>query len=169
MIVIIEQDLEDHGSGRWNWKPHFFRGRWGDGRMWRLAWGLWSISYFPSPGLRKFHDHIASGRTAWTQPAEAEGRRGVSEHEPSDRHLPAELVRGPLVIRPHRQTHEPSRWLVLLASLHPEIDALIGGRDLRRMPGPEVERLLAEAESRLGVGRIGGGALPYDEAEGRGE
>lgn len=65
MIFVVEQDLRAHDGVRFAWRPELFRGKWCDGRMWRLSWGLWSISYYPSAGLRDFHDHIASGRTEW--------------------------------------------------------------------------------------------------------
>ncbi len=65
MILVFEQDSRDHGNGRFNWRPLFFRGRWQHGRTWRAAWGLWSISFYPSPGLHSFFDHVESGATEW--------------------------------------------------------------------------------------------------------
>jgi hypothetical protein len=65
LILVFEQDLQDHGQGRFNWRPSLFRGRWSGGLTWRVAWGLWSLSYYPSPGLRQFFDHIESGSTGW--------------------------------------------------------------------------------------------------------
>ena len=65
MILIFEQDTQDHGQGRFGWRPHWFRGRWGAGWTWRLAWGLWSLSYYPSEGLRAFCERIARGETEW--------------------------------------------------------------------------------------------------------
>jgi hypothetical protein len=65
MILIFEQDFQDHGRGRFDWRGSWFRGGWGDGRTWRIAWGLWSLSYYPAAGLRPFFDHVESGATEW--------------------------------------------------------------------------------------------------------
>jgi hypothetical protein len=65
VILIFEQDVREHDGRRFDWRPELFRGRWEDRRNWRLSWGLWSISYYPSPGLRAFMDHIESGNTVW--------------------------------------------------------------------------------------------------------
>lgn len=78
MILVFEQDIQDHGDGRFLWRPSWFVGDWQGGRNWRLAWGLWSLSYFPSPGLRRFMDHIAAGKAEWrgsqSQPDGSNGR-----------------------------------------------------------------------------------------------
>lgn len=68
MILIFEQDARDHGKGRFNWRPGWFRGKWKGRTTWRLAWGLWSLSYYPSPGLRDFFDHVQADRTSWQTP-----------------------------------------------------------------------------------------------------
>lgn len=65
MIVIFEQDLRPYDGRRFRVRPSWFSGRWGPGRTWRLAWGLWSISYYPSPGLRSFMERIETDKTEW--------------------------------------------------------------------------------------------------------
>jgi hypothetical protein len=65
MILVFEQDARDHGSGRFSWRISWFKARWGDGRTWRIGWGLWSLSYYPAAGLRPFFDRVESGRTEW--------------------------------------------------------------------------------------------------------
>lgn len=65
MILLLSQDVRDHGSGRFNWKPNWFSGAWQGGRTWRICWGLWSLSYYPSPGCKEFFDHVESGQTEW--------------------------------------------------------------------------------------------------------
>lgn len=65
MILIFEQDSRDHGNGRFNWRPSWFRGRWQGGTTWRFGWGLWSLSYYPSRGLRDFFDHVEACETEW--------------------------------------------------------------------------------------------------------
>jgi hypothetical protein len=65
VILIFEQDTRDHGSGRFRWRPSLFRGRWQGLVTWRFGWGLWSLSYYPAPGLRDFFDHLESGQTEW--------------------------------------------------------------------------------------------------------
>jgi hypothetical protein len=67
MILVFEQDPRDHGRGRFNLRASWFRGRWQGRVTWRLAWGFWSLSYYPSPGLREFTEHIESGATTWFQ------------------------------------------------------------------------------------------------------
>jgi hypothetical protein len=65
MILIFEQDTREHDGRCFGWRPELFRGRWRGRRNWRLMWGLWSISYYPSPGLRDFMEHIEAGNTRW--------------------------------------------------------------------------------------------------------
>jgi hypothetical protein len=65
MVLCLEQDLRDHGGGRFVWKPMFFRGYWHGRRTWRIGWGLWSLSYYPSPGLRDFFRYVEAGKTSW--------------------------------------------------------------------------------------------------------
>lgn len=74
MILIFEQDLREHCGRRFGWRVSWFRGRWGDGWTWRLAWGLWSLSYYPSPGLRPFMERIEAGLTEWHGDASAHTR-----------------------------------------------------------------------------------------------
>jgi hypothetical protein len=73
VILVFEHDSRDHGSGRFAWRPGLFCGRWGGGRTWRLSWGVWSISYYPSPGLRDFFARVESGATEWVTPPPGEG------------------------------------------------------------------------------------------------
>lgn len=68
MILIVEQDTRDHGQGRFAWRPTLFRGRWQGRTTWRVGWGLWTLSYYPSPGLRDFMDWIEAGNTEWRGP-----------------------------------------------------------------------------------------------------
>lgn len=71
MILIFEQDVRSRpGVGRFAWRPNWFKGRWDGGTTWRIGWGLWSISYYPSPGLRHFFDHVETGRTEWKSGSE---------------------------------------------------------------------------------------------------
>lgn len=65
MILIFEHDVRDHGRGWFNWRLSLFRGRWGGHPTWRLSWGLWSLSHYPSQGLRDFFDHAGSDLTEW--------------------------------------------------------------------------------------------------------
>lgn len=67
MILIFEQDVRPHGDAGWfNWRCLLFRGAWERrGRMWRIGWGLWSLSYYSSPGLRDFFRHVESGASGW--------------------------------------------------------------------------------------------------------
>jgi hypothetical protein len=67
MILVFEQDLTPRNGSRLSWRGSWFVGRWDGGRCWRVMWGLWSLSYYPSPGLRSFMDHIESGRTGWNE------------------------------------------------------------------------------------------------------
>ncbi len=70
MILIFEQDTRKHPDRtgrdvRFAWRPDWFSGYWDGGTTWRLSWGLWSLSYYPSPGLHDFMRHIEGGNTAW--------------------------------------------------------------------------------------------------------
>ena len=65
MILIFEQDTRKHDNGRFTLWPALFRGWWRNRRNWRIAWGLWSISYYPEPGLRSFFDWVEDGKTTW--------------------------------------------------------------------------------------------------------
>lgn len=65
MILIFEQDKTIRNGKRFTWRPLLFRGTYANGRTWRLCWGLWSISYYPAPGLRSFLDHVAAGKGIW--------------------------------------------------------------------------------------------------------
>jgi len=65
MILVIEQDTRRHSGVAWNWKPIWFSGSWKGRKTWRVGWGLWTLSYYPEPGLRDFFDHIEKGNTTW--------------------------------------------------------------------------------------------------------
>ena len=65
MIIVIEQDARPHNGKRFTWIPFRFRGWWNGRRTWRVAWGLWSVSCYPSPGLKEFFDYVESGATEW--------------------------------------------------------------------------------------------------------
>jgi hypothetical protein len=67
MILIFEQDIRVHDGRRFIWTPSWFVGRWEGKTNWRLMWGLWSISYYPSAGLRPFMEHIEGGNTVWRE------------------------------------------------------------------------------------------------------
>jgi hypothetical protein len=65
MIVIFEMDVRKYSGKRFNWRPGWFSARWNEGKMWRLAWGFWSLSSYPSPGLKDLFDHVRDGLTEW--------------------------------------------------------------------------------------------------------
>lgn len=65
MIIILEQDLTVRNGHRFSWRPYWFSGKWDGRRTWRLAWGIWSVSWYPSTGLRAFFDRVESGATEW--------------------------------------------------------------------------------------------------------
>ena len=63
MILCVEQDVRRHDGCRFRWTPTWFSGSWRNKRTWRFGWGMWSISYYPEPGLSDFFDHVE--RTKW--------------------------------------------------------------------------------------------------------
>ena len=65
MILVIEQDVRAHNGRRFTWRPLLFRGLWSGQRTWRIGWGLWSLSYYPEPGLRDFFRWIEGKNTRW--------------------------------------------------------------------------------------------------------
>lgn len=69
MILIFEQDTRSHGqrgeTGRFQWRACFFRGRWRGRTTWRLGWGMWSLSYYPEPGISDFFEWVELGQTHW--------------------------------------------------------------------------------------------------------
>ena len=65
MIVVFEQDTTVRNGRRFVWKPFVFRGHWDGRKTWRFGWGLWSVSFYPSSGLRSFFDHVQDGNTMW--------------------------------------------------------------------------------------------------------
>ncbi len=65
MILIFEQDIRKHEGKRFVWKVSLFKGDWQFKKTWRIMWGLWSLSYYPSKGIKDFYDHIESGGTKW--------------------------------------------------------------------------------------------------------
>lgn len=44
---------------------------------WRIGWGLWSLSYYPSPGLREFFNHVEARKTQWVSSEDIE--RDIAE------------------------------------------------------------------------------------------
>jgi len=65
MIIIFEQDLTVR-DGKWfKWLPYFFTGKWNNRRTRRIAWGLWSISYYPDKSLRAFFDSSRDINKGW--------------------------------------------------------------------------------------------------------
>ena len=74
MIIVLEQDSRKIDDKRFMWKPTWDTSRWmvwdGKGRVigrkvWRLCWGMWSLSYYADPGLRDFFEHINDVSTGW--------------------------------------------------------------------------------------------------------
>lgn len=68
MILILEQNVRPYPRNigkRWFWRPGFFRGIWKGMRTWRICWGLWSLSYYPEPGLHDFFEYIEKGNCRW--------------------------------------------------------------------------------------------------------
>lgn len=65
MILVFEQDTRPHRGKHFDWRVGWFRGRWKGKTTWRLCWGMWSLSYYPSPGLRDFFDYVRSDATEW--------------------------------------------------------------------------------------------------------
>ena len=65
MIILLEHDTRKHNGRRFSWKPGYWKMIWKDGYMHRWAWGLWSISIYPEPGIKDFHDYISAGNTEW--------------------------------------------------------------------------------------------------------
>ena len=63
MILVFEQDSRRRRGRRLTLRPVLFRGRWNGQRTWRLCWGMWSVSAYPSPGLREFFE--TAGRGCW--------------------------------------------------------------------------------------------------------
>ena len=61
MILVLEHDRR---FGFW-WRPRVWTFWWGYGRSRRLAWGWWSISTYPAPGLKEFFDYVREGNTEW--------------------------------------------------------------------------------------------------------
>ncbi len=66
MILLFEQDVRAHGGGRFRWKPSCDICRaWKGLLTWRVGWGIWTVSYYPSPGFREFIDDVRGGTTNW--------------------------------------------------------------------------------------------------------
>ena len=65
MIIVIEHDVRRHGGRRFAWRPGYFSGIWNGKRTRRFMWGLWSLSYYQSPGLNDFFRYIEAGNTEW--------------------------------------------------------------------------------------------------------
>jgi hypothetical protein len=68
MILVLEQDTRRHSGVAWNWKPLRFVGTWKGRKTWRIGWGLWTLSYYPEPGLRDFFEYVEKGNTRWYPP-----------------------------------------------------------------------------------------------------
>jgi hypothetical protein len=79
MILLIERDVRKHPNALPWWKPLVFRGTWEHGRTWRIGWGNWSLSYYPSRGMREFMWYISSGNTCWY-----EHRRSIQASEQAE-------------------------------------------------------------------------------------
>lgn len=61
MILIFEQDTRDS----FEWIPELFVSKFGKKRTWRFVWGIWSLSYYASPGLMEFIEHVADKAATW--------------------------------------------------------------------------------------------------------
>lgn len=61
MILILEQDTRDP----FEWVPELFISEFDKKRTWRFMWGWWSLSYYASPGLKEFTEHVADRAAAW--------------------------------------------------------------------------------------------------------
>jgi len=58
MILIFEIDKTVQNGKRWTWRPMRFHGTWKGKTTWRVGWGIFSISYYPSSSLKKFSDEL---------------------------------------------------------------------------------------------------------------
>jgi hypothetical protein len=63
MILIFEQDTRERDGKHFCFKPMLFNGAWRSQRTWRIGWGLWTLSYYPEPGLKDFFDYVEN--TQW--------------------------------------------------------------------------------------------------------
>lgn len=87
MILILEQDIRCRNAAgelaptghRFTWRPLLFRGPWHAGRTLRIAWGVWSLTYFPEEGLKDFLDHVEQRKTQWAKLGHTIGRIGVKQ------------------------------------------------------------------------------------------
>jgi len=61
MILILEQDTRDPMQ----WTPELFVSEFDKRRTWRFCWGIWSLSYYASAGLRDFVEHVADRAATW--------------------------------------------------------------------------------------------------------
>lgn len=84
MIVILEQDTRRYDGKRFAWKPFVWRGVFQGKPCSRYCWGLWSISFYRSPGLRDFFRHVESGETEWVMPENPTGMVGRRKPSPPD-------------------------------------------------------------------------------------
>ena len=59
MVFVFEMDLTRRKGKLFNWNPCLFKGKWECNKTtWRLGWGIWSISYYPSKSLRAFFEYV---------------------------------------------------------------------------------------------------------------
>jgi hypothetical protein len=65
MILIFEIDKTVRNGRRWVWRPMLFKGLWRGRRTWRVGWGLFTLSYYPVPGLRSFFQWVEGHNTCW--------------------------------------------------------------------------------------------------------
>jgi hypothetical protein len=65
MILILEQDTRPYEDIVFHWKPELFISKWDRKTTWRFCWGMWSVSYYASEGLKDFMEHIADGGAKW--------------------------------------------------------------------------------------------------------
>ena len=61
MILILEQDTRDS----FEWVPELFVSEFDEKKSWRFCWGMWSLSYYASDGLKDFTEHIKDGGVRW--------------------------------------------------------------------------------------------------------
>ena len=61
MILIFEQDTRDS----FEWMPELFVSEFDKKMSWRFIWGMWSLSYYASDGLKDFMEHVADGAATW--------------------------------------------------------------------------------------------------------
>ena len=64
MILIFEQNIQPQIDCKYfRFKPMLFKGIWHSRRTWRIGWGIWTLSYYPEPGLKEFFQYASE--TQW--------------------------------------------------------------------------------------------------------